>query len=346
MNACKRCTKSSQRALGLKSIPAPLFPDFFWICGAALWRGRCCHAVTCRGVPSSCNRTCVALASTCALLVALLVCGCGSSGATDPTVASVRPAPGRPNIVFVLTDDLSWNLVRYMPQVLAMQRHGVTLRQLLRHRLAVLPLALVDLHRRASRTTRASSPTARPTAASRASTPTARSSTTFAIALQRAGYQTAMMGKYLNGYQPDAEGRDRPYVPPGWTEWDVAGNGYPEFNYTLNENGHRRPLRRTARRLPHRRAARKGVDFIDAAAEASEPFCSRSPRSRRTPRTTPAPRDANDFPGLRPRAPRLRRASTNAPAWLATPAADRGSRSPRSTSSSASARSRCRPSTT
>ncbi len=27
------------------------------------------------------------------------------------------------------------------------------------------------------------------------------------------------------------------YVPPGWNEWDVAGNGYPEFNYNLNENG-------------------------------------------------------------------------------------------------------------
>ena len=28
--------------------------------------------------------------------------------------------------MFVLTDDLSWNLVRYMPHVLAMQRRGVT----------------------------------------------------------------------------------------------------------------------------------------------------------------------------------------------------------------------------
>ena len=31
-----------------------------------------------------------------------------------------------PNIVFVLTDDLSWNLVRYMPHVLAMERAGAT----------------------------------------------------------------------------------------------------------------------------------------------------------------------------------------------------------------------------
>src|SRR5689334_3158040 len=36
------------------------------------------------------------------------------------------PTPGRPNIVFVLTDDLSWNLLPYMPQVQAMEREGMT----------------------------------------------------------------------------------------------------------------------------------------------------------------------------------------------------------------------------
>ena len=42
-----------------------------------------------------------------------------------------------------------------------------------------------------------------------------------------------MMGKYLNKYNthdPRAT---------GWDVWDVAGWGYPEFNYTLNENGRR-----------------------------------------------------------------------------------------------------------
>ena len=48
---------------------------------------------------------------------------------------------------------------------------------------------------------------------------------TFATALWSAGYRTAMMGKYLNGYEPAQN-------PPaaGWTSWDVAGNGYPEFH--------------------------------------------------------------------------------------------------------------------
>jgi N-acetylglucosamine-6-sulfatase len=61
---------------------------------------------------------------------------------------------------------------------------------------------------------------------------------TFNLALQRAGYVTAMMGKYLNGYlQPKQSPVSNTYVPPGWNVWDVAGNGYPEFDYELNQNG-------------------------------------------------------------------------------------------------------------
>ena len=55
---------------------------------------------------------------------------------------------------------------------------------------------------------------------------------TFAVTLHNAGYATAMMGKYLNGYMPQSGG-----VPEGWSEWDVAGDGYANFNYLLNENG-------------------------------------------------------------------------------------------------------------
>src|SRR4051794_33941775 len=41
--------------------------------------------------------------------------------------AAPRVAPqGPPNIVFVLTDDLSWNLLPYMPQVQQLERDGMT----------------------------------------------------------------------------------------------------------------------------------------------------------------------------------------------------------------------------
>lgn len=53
--------------------------------------------------------------------------------------------------------------------------------------------------------------------------------------LEGAGYRTAHIGKFLNGY-----GTDRPaIVPPGWTEWYglVDPTTYRSYGYTLNENG-------------------------------------------------------------------------------------------------------------
>src|SRR5262249_3921134 len=47
----------------------------------------------------------------------------GLSGRMPPTAGK---AAGRPNIAFVLTDDLSMDLLRFMPYVQAMQQTGLT----------------------------------------------------------------------------------------------------------------------------------------------------------------------------------------------------------------------------
>jgi len=53
--------------------------------------------------------------------------------------------------------------------------------------------------------------------------------------LQRSGYQTAHIGKMLNGYGSDSPA----VVPPGWSEWyaSVDPSTYRMHGYTLNENG-------------------------------------------------------------------------------------------------------------
>ncbi|MGH9362923.1 MAG: sulfatase-like hydrolase/transferase, partial [Thermoanaerobaculia bacterium] len=55
-------------------------------------------------------------------------------------------------------------------------------------------------------------------------------------ALQEAGYRTALIGKYFNGY-PRAAGAS--YVPPGWDEWlsPLWGAGFSYFDYEVNDNG-------------------------------------------------------------------------------------------------------------
>ncbi len=59
---------------------------------------------------------------------------------------------------------------------------------------------------------------------------------TIATALDAAGYDTGMFGKYLNGYP---ENLNRRYIPPGWDTWvvPIGGEPYDEYNYTLSING-------------------------------------------------------------------------------------------------------------
>jgi arylsulfatase A-like enzyme len=54
----------------------------------------------------------------------------------------------------------------------------------------------------------------------------------------RAGYHTVLLGKYLNEY-PDDMGQS--YVPPGWDEWYARlgpTHTHDYYDYHLNENGH------------------------------------------------------------------------------------------------------------
>jgi len=58
-------------------------------------------------------------------------------------------------------------------------------------------------------------------------------SSTAATWLDRAGYQTAFVGKFLNGY-----GTVRPVsVPPGWDDWHASVDGGHYFETNLFENG-------------------------------------------------------------------------------------------------------------
>ncbi len=66
---------------------------------------------------------------------------------------------------------------------------------------------------------------------------------TIATCLQKAGYRTGHVGKYLNGYGEDKV-KDNPtddpnYVPPGWDRWQatVGTTTYQMYDYTLNDNG-------------------------------------------------------------------------------------------------------------
>jgi N-acetylglucosamine-6-sulfatase len=129
--------------------------------------------------------------------------------------------------------------------------------------------------------------------------------------MQRGGYRTAMLGKYLNGYRPAKN-------PPalGWNEWGVAGNGYPEFDYSLNEDG--KPV--------HYGSAPKNyiTDVVSRIAarfivqSASTPFFIEVATFAPHAPYVPAPRDAYAFAKVRaPRTPAFAAAPAGgSPPWL------------------------------
>ena len=255
------------------------------------------------------------------LLVVELAGSSSSAGIRGHGVAAAQ----RPNIVFVLTDDLAWNLVtpRFMPHVIGLERNGETFTRyvvsdslccpsrstiftgLFPHDSGVFTNVGHDggyyafTHHKPNLETR-----------------------TFAVGTQRSGYLNSMMGKYLNRYGEPAM---TTYVPPGWSDWHVAGNAYSEFNYALNENGTvvryggPPPAGSAANYLTDVLAARAKT-FIDRAATANKPFLLEVATFAPHYPYTPAPRNAGDFPGQRaPRDNSFNALNVNPPDWLGHP---------------------------
>jgi arylsulfatase A-like enzyme len=225
----------------------------------------------------------------------------------------------QPNIVFVLADDLSWDLIPYMRNVQRLRRRGTTFSNYFVTDSLCCPSRASILTGQYPHNTGVFRNTG-VDGGFRAFYASGLERATYATALTDAGYRTALMGKYLNQYAP---GRVRtplggPYVPPGWSDWVVTGNGYPGFGYALTRNlrvvrhGHR------ARDYLTNVLARHGLDFVDRAVEEDAPFMLNlwtfAPHSP----ATPAPRDRHRFAALRaPRGPAFDEADTSdKPRWL------------------------------
>ncbi|MDQ6607224.1 MAG: sulfatase, partial [Actinomycetota bacterium] len=228
-------------------------------------------------------------------------------------------APVRPNIVFVLTDDLSMNLLRYMPHVQAMQRDGLTFRNYFVSDSLCCPSRSSIFTGDFPHNTHVFDNVGREGGFG-AFYAHGEQNRTFATALQRAGYQTALMGKFLNGYLQAQGAAPVPdtYVPPGWSEWDVAGWGYPEFNYTLNQDGVLVPYGHGPGDYLTDVIANRGVGFINSSVAAHRPFFLELSTFAPHNPFTPAPRDIAAFPGLTaPEPPDFDVLPTHAPRWLA-----------------------------
>lgn len=223
-----------------------------------------------------------------ALGAVLAVAGCTSSG-PGPAPSTPPRSPGKPNIVLVLGNDLTPDLVRFMPHVVDLQRTGTSFSHYFVTGTDHTPIftGRYPQHR-------------------------APATGSFAVALQHAGYRTALIGEPMPGYRAGGP------AAPGWDEWDVTSGSASGFNYDLNENG-------TVKHYGHAPGdylthvlARKAGAFIASAARAGAPYLLVVAPTAPGPAVAPSPRNAGTFPGLTaPHGSAFGRLPTDPPAWAA-----------------------------
>jgi N-acetylglucosamine-6-sulfatase len=218
------------------------------------------------------------------------------AGARSPHPAGAVGAAARPNVVVILADDLDVSLGGYasMSRVQRLLvRRGTELDR------TFVPTALCCPSRASLLTgqyphNHGVYTVAPPWGAYPRVLERNLESANLATALHDAGYRTALVGKYFNGYPMDD---DPARVPTGWDDWAVTSldAGYAQFDYEINDNGKLHAYGHTAGDYLGDQLAHRADDFLAEAAKGDQPFfLLYAPISPHRP-ATPAPRHAAYF---------------------------------------------------
>lgn len=280
------------------------------------------------------------------LVAALLLVGVvGNAGATSSR-GSAQSSAGddRPNILFILTDDLSADLIPYTQEIGKLQRDGITAENFVYSNSLCCPSRSTILSGLLPHNSGVLTNNSRHRDGGfGAFLPLEDSS--IAVRLQDAGYRTGMMGKYLNEYRPQGA-RDAwwydyspDYVPPGWDEWHgFGGGGYNHMRYELTSSidGEVRRERSADFENPYVTdvLSDKAVSFLERASAGDQPFflevSTFAPHPKVRGGFVPAPRDRPDpetgFPGdcgpadcrdvQAPRTPAFNADTSDKPEWV------------------------------
>ena len=250
-------------------------------------------------------------------LIALAVATAALS--TPRPAAAAHRAAARPNILFVLTDDMTRADLHAMPGVeRAIGRHGMQFTRALVSVSLCCPSRTSILRGQYAHNTGVET-NGGTNGGFESAYRFGVERSTIATWLHRAGYRTGLIGKYLNGFPNTAP---ETYRPPGWTEWvtPVAGNPYNEYGYRLNVNGRFVDHGFTPADYGTTVYMHHARGFIARAARAHQPFfLDLSLYAPHRP-ATPAPPDVDRFRGNPlPRPPSFDESDTrDKPRWLRT----------------------------
>jgi N-acetylglucosamine-6-sulfatase len=227
------------------------------------------------------------------------------------SVSGAVPPPSPQNIVLILTDDQRWDAMNHMPYTNSvLTAHGVKFTNAFVVNPLCCPSRASILTGEYSHSTHVYS-----------NSPTGGfgsfdDRSTVATWLHAAGYRTALIGKYLNGYCA----AQTAYIPPGWDRWvayttDCGQGTY--FNYTVSSNGTPLSYGSTAAAYSTDVFAADAAAFIRGTPAGTPLFLYFAPKAPHYP-AVPAPRDATAFSGMPPRRPPSYNEAdvSDKPAWV------------------------------
>jgi N-acetylglucosamine-6-sulfatase len=207
-----------------------------------------------------------AAAAFAAVLVSAGLVGCG--GGEDPN-PPVKPKPAfgeQPNIVFVLTDDQDYGSYdrRFMPNTVRLiGGNGTTFTNYWDTTPLCCPARAGLLTGQYGHSNGVLNN--KPGYGN-----LAEPDNVLPVWLQRAGYQTANVGKFLNGYESAVDDKDE--VAPGWDHWSVeVGNGRGYYDFKLAVDGKQRKEQYHGQYLTDV-LNRRAVEYLREMAATPQPF--------------------------------------------------------------------------
>src|SRR5215203_4284825 len=171
-----------------------------------------------------------------ALAVGLLFFSSYPGVTDDMGNAQAQTLAAKPNIVFIVTDDMRKDDMMYMPKTHSLLREqGMGFRNAFVSNAICCPSRSTIMRGQYSHNTGvwSNSSTDSPSTTIggwQAYQENSNEADTVATRLQDAGYRTGLFGKYLNGY-------NNTEVPPGWDRWFAHVNGIDYYDYHINDDG-------------------------------------------------------------------------------------------------------------
>jgi N-acetylglucosamine-6-sulfatase len=255
------------------------------------------------------------------MAVAVLSCSVVTSGPpTAPPVATVvtggpptaPEAPPKPNIVFILADDMRKDDLKYMPKTRSLLgQQGMSFAKAFVSNAVCCPSRATIMRGQYSHNNGVWTNSGKSKDGGWGGyKANGNEQDNVATRLDNAGYRTALIGKYLNAYRSTA-------VPPGWDYW-FGKFDVNYFDYDVNDNGTIRHFGTTQRDYATYVISRQAQRFIDTSAAQGKPFFAYvAPTAPHGP-FLPAPRDRRAFDGLRaPHPPSFNESDvSDKPPWI------------------------------